>query len=153
MNGNAHRNVRASRGNDGRDSVGARKKNGEWAGPELCRKFCDFLRNFGGDERKHINGCNVNDQRVPLWPLLGCEDTLDRCRVESVGCKPVNGFRGYGDETATAQYVGGLRYCGMMLIDLIAPNWKKDGLHARNRSQPTSHSLGRTMPLCAWYLP
>jgi hypothetical protein len=90
------------------------------------------LRDLGGNEGKHINRRNVDDQRVPFRPLLSNEDAFDRCWVESAGRQSVDGFGRHGDETATAKDIGGTDYCRMMLMDLVAPNWKKDGLHAGN---------------------
>src|SRR5258706_13540677 len=89
--------------------VGLLDDQSEWAGPEDVGEPFEVRWNCFGKRPRHCHTDDVNDERVRVWSLFGREDFSHRRALQSMGAKPVHGFRRKGDQPATSQNIRGAR--------------------------------------------
>lgn len=88
---------------DIRDARGARQQQRERARPKGVDEDLRDRRDGRDDGLGHGRIADVDDERIPVWALLGEKDFGDSVGIEGICGESVDGFRGHGHSASGAQ--------------------------------------------------
>ena len=103
MHGHAHTDERTRRCDDIGNARGTRQEQCERARPEGVDEDLSGRRDRRDDGLSHGEIADMDDERIPVWTLLGEKDFCDGIRIQSVRGESVDGFRGHGHGAAAAE--------------------------------------------------
>src|SRR5262249_18347743 len=71
--------------------------------PELDREIAGGAGDVDDERRDVVDACDVDDQRIVRWSLLGGEHALHRASIERVRAESIDRLGWKGDKAARAQ--------------------------------------------------